>query len=206
MRRAERLRGDHEFAPRQSERCRPCDAHEGGNAEHAENAGEIEDRLPEISGYGQRQDQRWKGEQHVHAADHQRLEAAAKITRQHPKRATDRDPDHRRAKADDQRYPRAIDQPGQFVPPEAIGAEPVQRRHRRPAFQHVHVGRTGHRQQRCERGSGKDEHHPADRRPEQRPEPARPPCWRDGDLLVEAEFKRGHGGSWDRARRRADRQ
>jgi len=36
---------------------------------------------------------------------------------------------------------------GPFVPSEAIGAQPVLGRHRRPALQHVHVGRAGQRQQ-----------------------------------------------------------
>ena len=48
---------------------------------------------------------------------------------------------------DHQRYPRAIDEPRQFVPPEAVGAEPVLGRERRPALQHVHVGRARQRQQ-----------------------------------------------------------
>ena len=38
MRGAERLRRDDEFAPRQRQRRRPRHPHEGGNAEHAENA------------------------------------------------------------------------------------------------------------------------------------------------------------------------
>src|SRR5205807_3182896 len=57
---AERLCSDDEFAPRQREGCRTRNAHEGGNAEHAENAGEIQERLAEIGGDGQRQDQWWK--------------------------------------------------------------------------------------------------------------------------------------------------
>src|SRR5205809_869139 len=53
MRRAQRLGCNHEFASRQSESRRARDAHEGGNAEHAEDAGEIEHRLPEIGGHSQ---------------------------------------------------------------------------------------------------------------------------------------------------------
>ena len=57
MGRAQRLRRDDELAPRQRQRRRARHPHEGGNAEHAENAGEIEDRLPEIGGDRERQDQ-----------------------------------------------------------------------------------------------------------------------------------------------------
>ena len=89
------------------------------------------------------QDQRRKCKQHIHAADHQRFKAAAKITRQHAERATDRDADDRRTKTNNEGYPRAIDKPGQFVPPESVGTKPVQSRGRRPPLQHVHVGRTG---------------------------------------------------------------
>ena len=111
MRRAQRLRRDDEFTPRQRQRRRPRHPHEGGNAEHAENEGEVEDRLPEKGGHGQRQDQRRKRQQHVHAADHDDLEPAAEIAREHAERAADGEPDDRRAQADHERYPRAIDQP-----------------------------------------------------------------------------------------------
>ena len=97
MRRPQRLRRDDEFTPRQRQRRRPRHPHEGGNAEHAENEGEIEDRLPEKGGHGQRQDQGRKRQQHVHAADHHRLEPAAEIAGEHAERAADDEPDHRRA-------------------------------------------------------------------------------------------------------------
>ena len=143
---AERLGRDHEFAPRQSQRCRARHAHEGGNAEHAEDAGEIEDRLAEIGGHREREDQRRKRQQHVHAADHQRFEPAAEIAGEHAERAAERKADHRREQPDRQRHPRAEDQPGEFVAAEPVGAEPVLRGERRAPLQHVHVDRTLQRQ------------------------------------------------------------
>ena len=60
MGRAQRLGCDHEFAPRESEGCSARDPHEGGSAEHAYNAGEINQGLPEIGDHSQRQYQRRK--------------------------------------------------------------------------------------------------------------------------------------------------
>src|SRR5215212_9022056 len=104
MGRAESFGSNNEFTSRQSESCRPGHPHEGGNAEHAENAGEVEEGLPEICGYSERQYQRRKGQQHVHAADHKGFKPAAKISGQHSKHTADRDPDHRRTKTDSERY------------------------------------------------------------------------------------------------------
>ena len=44
---AQRLGCDHEFAPRQCQRRRPRHPHESGDAEHAQNAGQVEQGLPE---------------------------------------------------------------------------------------------------------------------------------------------------------------
>ena len=177
--------------------CRSRHPHEGGNREHAENAGEVEDRLSQERDDRERENQRRKGEQNVHAADRDCLEAAAEIAGQHSQRAADRDADDRRAKPDHQRNPRAVGQPRQFVAAKPVGAEPVQCREGPSPRQHVHVGRARQRQHRREDRHGKHQHHPADRCPEQFAEPASPANRTDG-LFLHRQFKRGHGGSWDR--------
>ena len=132
-------------------------------------------------------------------------DGAAAIVMVDAERAADGDPDHRRAEADDQRDPCAVDQPRQLVTAEAVGAEPVLGGYWPPPFEHVHVSRARQPQQIGEDRDREHQHHPADRDPEQRAEPALAPhrC-RIG--LIEAELKRGHGGSSGRARRKANRR
>ena len=173
MRRPKRLCRDHEFAPRQRQRCRPRHPHEGGNAEHAENEGQVEDRLPEKGGHGQRQDQGRKRQQHIHAADHHRFEPAAEIAGEHAERAADGKPDHRRTQADDQRYPRAIDQARELVAAKPVGAEPVlppKTAHAAPACPCRLGSAAAARSAKI--ATRKHEEHPADRRPEQHAKPA----------------------------------
>ena len=207
-RRAERLRRDDEFAPRQRQRRRARDPHEGGNAEHAENAGEVEDRLPEIRDDGQRQDQRRKRQQHVHAADDERFETAAEISRQHAERAADRDADDRRAKPDRRarsarrRSARASSsRPRPSVPSQCSMAEAGARRSSMSmsvglgsgnTLANAAAAKTKIIQPIAAQNSG-----PSRRCPRNRT---------GNDILVDGEFKRGHGGSWDRARRRACRR
>ena len=89
MRGAERLRGDDEFAPRQRQRRSARHPHEGGNAEHAEDEGEIEDRLPDKGDHGQHENKRRKGQQHVHGCRRRWFGPAAEIASEHAERATE---------------------------------------------------------------------------------------------------------------------
>ena len=167
----ERLRRDDEFTPRQRQRCRPRHPHEGGNAEHAENEGEVGDRLPEIGGHRQRQDQGWKRQQHVHAADHDRLEPAAEIAREHAERAADDEADHRRAQPDRERNPRAIDEPWSSSRParRCRASAPWKTAPAAPAC----PCRSGSAAAARARGSRpRHENHPADRHPEQQSQSA----------------------------------
>ena len=90
LRGAERLRRDHEFAAgaRLSVVARATRM-KAGMPSTPRMQVRLKIDLAEIGGDGQRQDQRRKGQQHVHAADHQRLEPAAEIAGEHAERAAD---------------------------------------------------------------------------------------------------------------------
>ena len=85
----ERARRGDEIALGDPQCRRASHPRKGRNTEDAEGEGDVEDRLTEIGSDGQRKHQRRKGQQHVDPADHQGLEAAAEVTRQHPQAATD---------------------------------------------------------------------------------------------------------------------
>src|SRR5262249_20626472 len=82
---------------------RPGDPSESRDTEDAQGERDVEDRLTEIGRDRQREYQRWKRQQHVDPADHQRLQGTAEITREHPQTATDYKTKQWREQADGQR-------------------------------------------------------------------------------------------------------
>ena len=166
----------------------------------------LSDRLAEIGGDGEREHQRREGQQHVDAAHDQRLEAAAEVARQHAERAADRDADHRRQQADGERDA-ARHRSGGRTRRGRAGRCPANARRsgsaRLPSMSmSVGLG-IGSRSAKIGGRARSARSRPP------RPGTARPapsPAHRRDGCGVDADVKRGHGGSWDRARRRACRR
>ena len=78
MRGPQRLGGDDEFAPRQRQRRRRATRMKAGMLSTPRIRVRLRIDCPEIGGHGQREDQGRKGQQHVHAADHHRLDRPRK--------------------------------------------------------------------------------------------------------------------------------